>query len=111
ILHFRGRRTVSKQNSFLPCQLVHTALHGCAQHSHAQQGAYSEAHRYNPIVKHTQHTINLLITQMLTPSCPVPLVHCRCFLLALITVLVSLGMSVTPSQFPPVSECPLQSHN
>ncbi|CAI9613450.1 unnamed protein product, partial [Staurois parvus] len=38
---------------------------------------------------------------MLTPSCPVPLVQCQCFLLALITVLVSLGMSVTPSQFPP----------
>ncbi|CAI9608478.1 unnamed protein product, partial [Staurois parvus] len=29
--------------------------------------------------------------------------------LALITVLVSLEMSVTPSQFPPVSECPPQS--
>ncbi|CAI9536752.1 unnamed protein product [Staurois parvus] len=29
--------------------------------------------------------------------------------LGLITVLVSLGMSVTPSQFPPVSECPPQS--
>ncbi|CAI9546628.1 unnamed protein product [Staurois parvus] len=43
---------------------------------------------------------------MLTPSCPVPLVHCQCFLLALIIVLVSLGLSVTPSQFPPVSECP-----
>ncbi|CAI9555706.1 unnamed protein product [Staurois parvus] len=26
---------------------------------------------------------------MLTPSCPVPLVQCHCFLLALITVLVS----------------------
>ncbi|CAI9561368.1 unnamed protein product, partial [Staurois parvus] len=37
---------------------------------------------------------------MLSPSCPVPL----CFLLALITVLVSLGKSVTPSQFPLVSE-------
>ncbi|CAI9549902.1 unnamed protein product [Staurois parvus] len=35
---------------------------------------------------------------MLTPSCPVPLVQCQCFLLALIPVLVSLGMSVTPSQ-------------
>ncbi|CAI9615387.1 unnamed protein product, partial [Staurois parvus] len=45
---------------------------------------------------------------MLTPSCPVPLVKSQCFLLALITVLVSLGMSVT-SQFPPVSECPPQS--
>ncbi|CAI9623515.1 unnamed protein product, partial [Staurois parvus] len=38
---------------------------------------------------------------MLTPSCPVPLVQCWCFLLALIIVLVTLGMSVTPSQFPP----------
>ncbi|CAI9564202.1 unnamed protein product, partial [Staurois parvus] len=47
---------------------------------------------------------------MLTPSCPVPLVHCQFFLLALIPVLVSLGMPVTPSQFSPVSECPLQSH-
>ncbi|CAI9574570.1 unnamed protein product [Staurois parvus] len=46
---------------------------------------------------------------MLTPSCPVPLVQCQCFFLALITVLVSLGMSVTPSPFPPVSECPPQS--
>ncbi|CAI9548916.1 unnamed protein product, partial [Staurois parvus] len=46
---------------------------------------------------------------MLTPSCSVSLVQCQCFLLALITVLVSLGMSVTPSQFPPVSERPVQS--
>ncbi|CAI9573555.1 unnamed protein product, partial [Staurois parvus] len=38
---------------------------------------------------------------MITPSCPVPVIRCQCFLLALITVLVSLGMSVTPSQFPP----------
>ncbi|CAI9621632.1 unnamed protein product, partial [Staurois parvus] len=45
---------------------------------------------------------------MLTPTCPKPLVQCQCFFLALITVLVSLGMSVTPSQFPLVSECPLQ---
>ncbi|CAI9577747.1 unnamed protein product [Staurois parvus] len=47
---------------------------------------------------------------MLTPSCPVPLIQCQCFLLALITVMVSLGMLVTPSQFPPVSECPPQFH-
>ncbi|CAI9571424.1 unnamed protein product, partial [Staurois parvus] len=47
---------------------------------------------------------------MLTPSCPVSLVQCQCFLLALITVLVSLGMSVAVSQFPPVSECLPQSH-
>ncbi|CAI9599077.1 unnamed protein product [Staurois parvus] len=39
---------------------------------------------------------------MITPSCPVPLVQCQYFFfLALITVLVSLGMSVTQSQFPP----------
>ncbi|CAI9562658.1 unnamed protein product [Staurois parvus] len=44
---------------------------------------------------------------MLTPSCPVSLVqllfngtdHC----------IGVIGMSVTPSQFPPVSECPPQS--
>ncbi|CAI9578701.1 unnamed protein product, partial [Staurois parvus] len=42
---------------------------------------------------------------MLAPSCPVSLVQCLCFLLVLITVLVSLGMSVTPNQFSPVSEC------
>ncbi|CAI9552977.1 unnamed protein product, partial [Staurois parvus] len=47
---------------------------------------------------------------MLTPSCPVPLVQYQCFLLALVAVLGSLEMSVTPSQFPPVSECPPQSH-
>ncbi|CAI9566127.1 unnamed protein product [Staurois parvus] len=49
------------------------------------------------IVKQTQHTVNPLITQKLTPSSPVPLVHSQCFLLALITVLVSLGMSVAVS--------------
>ncbi|CAI9581276.1 unnamed protein product [Staurois parvus] len=44
---------------------------------------------------------------MLTPSCPVSLVQCQCFLLALITVLVSLGMSVTTvSQFPPSVRMP-----
>ncbi|CAI9575925.1 unnamed protein product, partial [Staurois parvus] len=47
---------------------------------------------------------------MLTPSCPVPLVQCHGFLLALITVLVSLRMSVAVSQFhPQLSECPPQS--
>ncbi|CAI9545845.1 unnamed protein product, partial [Staurois parvus] len=33
---------------------------------------------------------------MLTSSCQVSLVQCQCFLLALITVLVSLGCSVPP---------------
>ncbi|CAI9565682.1 unnamed protein product, partial [Staurois parvus] len=46
---------------------------------------------------------------MLTLSSAVPLVQCQCFYLALITVLVSLEMSGTPSQFLPVSECPSQS--
>ncbi|CAI9593552.1 unnamed protein product, partial [Staurois parvus] len=42
---------------------------------------------------------------MLTPSCTVSLVHCLCFLLALITVLV-IGMSVVVSQFPPSDRMP-----
>ncbi|CAI9544145.1 unnamed protein product, partial [Staurois parvus] len=46
---------------------------------------------------------------MLTPFFPVPLVQCQCFLLALITVLVSRGVSLTPSQFPQVLECLPQS--
>ncbi|CAI9590886.1 unnamed protein product [Staurois parvus] len=37
-------------------QLVHTALHGCAQHSHTKQCAYSEAQTHGPIVEHTQHS-------------------------------------------------------
>ncbi|CAI9584474.1 unnamed protein product, partial [Staurois parvus] len=45
---------------------------------------------------------------MLTPSCLESLVQCQCSLLALITVLVSLGMSVAVSS-PSVSECPPQS--
>ncbi|CAI9582679.1 unnamed protein product [Staurois parvus] len=43
---------------------------------------------------------------MLTPSCPVSSVQCQRFLLALITVLVSLGMSMTPSQLPPSVRIP-----
>ncbi|CAI9614375.1 unnamed protein product [Staurois parvus] len=39
---------------------------------------------------------------MLTPSCPVSLVQCQCFLLALITVLVSVAVS----QFPPSVRMP-----
>ncbi|CAI9551693.1 unnamed protein product [Staurois parvus] len=38
---------------------------------------------------------------MLTPCCLVSLVQCQCFLLALITVLVSLGMSLAVNQFSP----------
>ncbi|CAI9533165.1 unnamed protein product, partial [Staurois parvus] len=43
---------------------------------------------------------------MLTPSCPVSIVQCPCFLLALITVLVSLGMPVAVCQFPPSVRMP-----
>ncbi|CAI9575440.1 unnamed protein product [Staurois parvus] len=46
---------------------------------------------------------------MLTPSCPVSSVQCQCFLLALITVLVSLGISVAVSPCQLVLECPPQS--
>ncbi|CAI9558999.1 unnamed protein product, partial [Staurois parvus] len=48
---------------------------------------------------------------MLTPSYLVSLVQCQCFVLPLITVLVSLGMSVTVVSSPQVSECPPQSHS
>ncbi|CAI9587142.1 unnamed protein product [Staurois parvus] len=46
---------------------------------------------------------------MLTSFCPVSLVQCQCFLLALITVLVSLGCQWQVVSSPPVSECPPQS--
>ncbi|CAI9615480.1 unnamed protein product, partial [Staurois parvus] len=41
---------------------------------------------------------------MLTPSCPVSLVQCQCFLLALITVLVSLRCQWQLVSSHPVSE-------
>ncbi|CAI9590209.1 unnamed protein product, partial [Staurois parvus] len=48
---------------------------------------------------------------MLTPSCPVSLVQCQCFLLALISELVSLGCQwQLVLSLPPVSEYPPQSH-
>ncbi|CAI9584980.1 unnamed protein product [Staurois parvus] len=48
---------------------------------------------------------------MLTPSCPMSLVQCQCFLLALITVLESLRCQWQLVSFHPVSECPAQSLN
>ncbi|CAI9599621.1 unnamed protein product, partial [Staurois parvus] len=42
---------------------------------------------------------------MLTPSCPVSLVQCQCFLLALITILVPLGCQWQLVSSPPVAEC------
>ncbi|CAI9609894.1 unnamed protein product, partial [Staurois parvus] len=38
-----GRRGALFTNSPPPYRLGHTALDGCAQHSHPEQGAYSEA--------------------------------------------------------------------
>ncbi|CAI9575283.1 unnamed protein product, partial [Staurois parvus] len=43
-----------------------------------------------------QHTVNPLIAPDVNPF--LPLVQCQCFLLALITVLVSLAVSQFPSQ-------------
>ncbi|CAI9614359.1 unnamed protein product, partial [Staurois parvus] len=43
---------------------------------------------------------------MLTPSSPVSLVQCQCFLLALIIVLMSLWMSVAVIQSPPSVRMP-----
>ncbi|CAI9596275.1 unnamed protein product, partial [Staurois parvus] len=61
-------------------------------------------------VKHTppppnktlpSHSLPFDRPSLLTPSCSVPLVQCQCFFfLALITVLMSLMMSVTPNHFP-----------
>ncbi|CAI9571092.1 unnamed protein product [Staurois parvus] len=59
-----------------------------------------------PYVKHSQHTVNPLITPHVNSFLPSAFSTVAVlFFLALITVLVSLGMSVTPSQFSPVSEC------
>ncbi|CAI9618572.1 unnamed protein product, partial [Staurois parvus] len=49
-----------------------------------------------------QHTVNPLITPHVNPFLPSAISIVLVLLLALITVLVSLGMPVTPSQFPPV---------
>ncbi|CAI9550664.1 unnamed protein product, partial [Staurois parvus] len=40
---------------------------GCAQYSNPDQCAYSEEH---PLVKHSQHTINPLITPHINPFLP-----------------------------------------
>ncbi|CAI9556049.1 unnamed protein product [Staurois parvus] len=65
-----GRRTVCKQYSSPPCQLVHTALDGSAQHSHPKHCDYSEVQTHSPLVKHTQHTVNPLIAPHVNPFLP-----------------------------------------
>ncbi|CAI9570644.1 unnamed protein product, partial [Staurois parvus] len=83
-----------------PCQLVHTALHGCAQHSHTNS-VLTVKH------KHTQHTVNPLIAPHVNPFLPSGISTVSVFFfLVLITVFVSLGMPVTPSQFPPSVRMP-----
>ncbi|CAI9557469.1 unnamed protein product, partial [Staurois parvus] len=64
-----------------------------------------------PPIKTPQHTVNPLNVPPINPFLPsaISTVSVLFFFLALITVLVSLGVSVTPRQFLPVSECPLQS--
>ncbi|CAI9547953.1 unnamed protein product, partial [Staurois parvus] len=80
-------------------------------YSHPEQCDYSETHPpTHPPVKHSLRTVNPLIDAYVNPFLPSAISTVSVlFFLALITVFVSLGMSVTPSQFPPVSECPPQS--
>ncbi|CAI9586184.1 unnamed protein product, partial [Staurois parvus] len=77
-------------------------------HSTAIQNSVLTVKHTDTAQSKTAHSTRLTLSSphILTPSCPVPLVQCQCFLLALITVLVSLGMSVTPSQFPPSVRMP-----
>ncbi|CAI9611039.1 unnamed protein product, partial [Staurois parvus] len=64
-----GRRIVLFTNS-PPCQLGHTTLDGCAQHSHPEQCDYSEAHCHRSSVKHSLHIVNPLITPHVNPFLP-----------------------------------------
>ncbi|CAI9577441.1 unnamed protein product [Staurois parvus] len=59
--------------------------------------------------KHTQHTVNPLIAPHVNPFLPSAISTVSVLALALISVLMSLEMPVTPSQFLPLSECPPQS--
>ncbi|CAI9602187.1 unnamed protein product, partial [Staurois parvus] len=76
----------------------------------AIQSSVLTAPTRRPPLKHSQHTVNPLITPHVNPFLPSVISTVSVlFFLALITLFVSLGMSVTPSQFPPVPECPPQS--
>ncbi|CAI9580570.1 unnamed protein product, partial [Staurois parvus] len=72
-----------------------------AVHSHLKQCAYSEAQTQHNV---KQHKVNSLITPHVNPLLPNTISTVSVLFLTVITVLVSLGMSVTPSQFPPVSD-------
>ncbi|CAI9564829.1 unnamed protein product [Staurois parvus] len=68
ILHLQVGGHGCKQYSSPPCQLVHTALDGCAQNSHPKQCDYSETQTQ---VK--QHTVNPLIAPHVNPFLPSPI--------------------------------------
>ncbi|CAI9581370.1 unnamed protein product, partial [Staurois parvus] len=72
-----------------------------------QSSVLTVKHRHSLTVK--QHTVNPLIAPDVNPFLPSAIMFF--FFFALITVLVSLGMSVTPSQYPSMSECPTQSRH
>ncbi|CAI9588693.1 unnamed protein product, partial [Staurois parvus] len=61
---------VCKQHSPPPCWLGHTALDGCAQHSHPEQCDYSKAHTHSPPVKQSLYTVTILITPHVNPFLP-----------------------------------------
>ncbi|CAI9622739.1 unnamed protein product, partial [Staurois parvus] len=93
----------TKQGHWSPSasSVIQSVFAGLLLH-HQPYKAGSLSHRKHTHSQHMkQHTVNTPSPQMLTPSCSVPLIQCQYFLLAPITVLVSLGMKVTPSQFPP----------
>ncbi|CAI9548541.1 unnamed protein product, partial [Staurois parvus] len=84
------------------------ALHSTAIQSRVLTAKHIHTH---PPIKHSQLTVNSLIAPNVNPFLPSAISTVSVlFFLALITVLVLLGMSVTPSQFPQVSECLPQSH-
>ncbi|CAI9581075.1 unnamed protein product, partial [Staurois parvus] len=67
-----GERPVSFTHRSLPCQCVIRRLPGAAHCSHPDQCAYSEEHPPppRPLVKHSQHTVNPLITPHMNPFLP-----------------------------------------
>ncbi|CAI9566944.1 unnamed protein product [Staurois parvus] len=75
-----------------------------AEQRHPEQCAYIEEHP--PPVKHSYHTVNPLIAPHVKPFLPSAISTVSVLFVALITVLVSLGMSVTPRQFPPSFRMP-----
>ncbi|CAI9624164.1 unnamed protein product, partial [Staurois parvus] len=85
--------------------LLYIALHSRAIQSNVL--TQYNTHTYTIVI---QHTVNPLIAPNVNSFLPsVISTGISAFLLALITVLVSLGMSVALISSHPVSECPPQS--